>query len=210
MRNLLATEIYVAAWLPDAIEALIGLNRLPEAEPLVEALEANGRRLDWAWMPAVGCRSRALLLGAQGHVDQAVEAAEQALTEHDRLPMPFERARTVLVLGQLQRRQRRRAVAVATLQEALAAFEALGTPLWAEQARRALGRIDERSDRGAVLTASERRIAELVASGMSNREVAAKLFVSAKTVEVHLSRIYRKLGIRSRAELGWRITRPAP
>lgn len=206
----LATEIYVAAWLPDAIEALIGLNRLPEAEPLVEALEANGRRLDRAWMLAVGCRSRALLLGAQGHVDQAVEAAEQALTEHDRLPMPFERARTVLVLGQLQRRQRRRAVAVATLQEALAAFEALGTPLWAEQARRALGRIDERSDRGAVLTASERRIAELVASGMSNREVAAKLFVSAKTVEVHLSRIYRKLGIRSRAELGWRITRPAP
>ncbi|OBA84793.1 hypothetical protein A5642_25605 [Mycolicibacterium mucogenicum] len=203
-----ATEIYVAEWLPDAVEVLVGLGRLAEAEPLVEALEVNGRRLDRAWMLAVGGRCRALLLGAQGHVDQAAAEAEHALTEHDRLPMPFERARTLLVLGQLQRRQRRRAVAVATLQEALAAFEGLGTPLWAEQARRALGRIDERSDRGAVLTASERRIAELVASGMSNREVAAKLFVSAKTVEVHLSRIYRKLGIRSRAELGWRIARP--
>ncbi|SEA76006.1 ATP-, maltotriose-and DNA-dependent transcriptional regulator MalT [Mycobacterium sp. 283mftsu] len=205
-----ATEIYVAEWVPDAVDALVGLGRLAEAEPLVDALEGNGSRLGRAWMLAVGGRCRALLLGAQGHVDEATAVAGRALAEHDRLPMPFERARTVLVLGQLQRRQRRRAVAVATLQEALGAFEALGTPLWAEQARRALGRIDERSDRGAVLTASERRIAELVASGMSNREVAAKLYVSAKTVEVHLSRIYRKLGIRSRSELGWRITRPAP
>ncbi|MFL0293006.1 LuxR C-terminal-related transcriptional regulator [Mycobacterium sp. SMC-18] len=205
-----ATEIYVAEWVPDAVEALVGLGRLVEAESLVVALEANGRRLGRRWMLAVGGRCRALVLGALGRVDEAVAVAECALVEHDGLSMPFERARTVLVLGQLQRRQRRRAVAVVTLQEALAAFEGLGTPLWAEQARRALGRIDERSDRGAVLTASERRIAELVASGMSNREVAAKLFVSAKTVEVHLSRIYRKLGIRSRAELGWRITRPEP
>jgi len=203
-----ATEIYVAEWLPDAIEALVGLGRVAEAEPLVEALEANGRRLDRAWMLAVGGRCRALLLGAQGHVDQAAEVAELALAEHDRLSMPFERARTLLVLGQLQRRQRHRSVAAATLQKSLEEFEKLGTPLWVEQARRAAGRVDRRADRGDTLTDAERRIAELVAAGMSNREVAAKLFVSAKTVEVHLSRIYRKLAIRSRAELGWRIARP--
>jgi len=90
----------------------------------------------------------------------------------------------------------------------LAAFEALGTPLWAEQARRAAGRIRRQSEQSETLTDAERRIAELVASGMSNREVGAKLFISAKTVEVHLSKIYRKLGIRSRSELGWRIARP--
>ncbi|MGX9675137.1 LuxR C-terminal-related transcriptional regulator [Mycobacterium sp. HM-7] len=203
-----ATEIPVAAWLPDAVEALVGLGRVAEAEPLVEALEANGRRLDRAWMLAVGGRCRALLLGAQGHVDQAAEVAELALAEHDRLSMPFERARTLLVLGQLQRRQRHRSIAAVTLQKSLEEFEKLGTPLWAGQARRAAGRVDRRADRGDTLTDAERRIAELVAAGMSNREVAAKLFVSAKTVEVHLSRIYRKLAIRSRAELGWRIARP--
>ncbi|WP_244602383.1 response regulator transcription factor [Mycolicibacterium sp. NCC-Tsukiji] len=80
--------------------------------------------------------------------------------------------------------------------------------MWAEQARRAAGRIDPRAHPDGLLTASEYEIAELVASGMSNREVGAALFVSAKTVEVHLSRIYRKLGIRSRSELGWRIARP--
>lgn len=203
-----ATEIHVAAWLPDAVEALVGLGRWAEAVPLVDAVEANGRRLDRAWMLAVGGRCRALVLGAQGDLDRAVEMAQRALAEHDRLPMPFERARTLLVLGQLQRRQRHRSVAAATLQKSLGEFEKLGTPLWAEQARRAAGRVDRRADSGDTLTDAERRIAELVASGMSNREVGAKLFVSAKTVEVHLSRIYQKLGIRSRSELGWRIARP--
>ncbi|ORA37827.1 hypothetical protein BST13_07245 [Mycobacterium aquaticum] len=205
-----ATEIHVAAWVPDAVEAMIGLDRLTEAEPLIDALEENGRRLDRPWMLAVGGRCRALLLAAQGEPDRAVVVAQQALAEHDRLPMPFDRARTQLVLGQLQRRQRRRRVAVETLAQALATFEALGTPLWAAQARQATGRVDLRPARDNELTDAERRIAELVASGMSNREVAAKLFVSAKTVEVHLSRIYRKLGIRSRSELGWRIARPVP
>jgi DNA-binding CsgD family transcriptional regulator len=205
-----ATEIPVAAWLPDAVEALVGLGRWAEAVPLVDALEANGRRLDRAWMLAVGGRCRALLLGAQGDLDRAVGTAQRALAEHDRLPMPFDQARTLLVLGQLQRRQRHRSVAAATLQKSLAEFEKLGTTLWAEQARQAAGQVHRPAHHDDTLTDAEHRIAELVASGMSNREVGAKLFVSAKTVEVHLSRIYRKLGIRSRAELGWRITRPAP
>lgn len=123
------------------------------------------------------------------------------MAHHDRLPMPFERARTQLLVGQLHRRQRRRDVASATLREALATFEALGTPLWAERARAELNRASGTRS-GAELTATERQVAECAASGMSNRDVAAALFISPKTVEANLSRIYRKLNIRSRAELG--------
>lgn len=203
-----ATEIYVTPFLPDAVEALIQLGRHRGAEPLIEALESNGRRLDRPWMLACGGRCRALLLAERGDLAGATEAVERALAEHDRLPMPFERARTLLVLGQLQRRQRHRTSALETVQRAAAEFETIGAALWAEQSRRAAGRIDPHAHPDDLLTASEYEIAELVASGMSNREVGAALFVSAKTVEVHLSRIYRKLGIRSRSELGWRIARP--
>jgi DNA-binding NarL/FixJ family response regulator len=115
--------------------------------------------------------------------------------------MPFERARTQLLLGQLQRRQRRRETAATTLKDALRTFELLGTRLWADRAKAELARgTPGRRDPGG-LTPSEQRVAELAVSGMSNREIAAALFVSAKTVEVNLSRIYRKLNIRSRIEL---------
>jgi DNA-binding NarL/FixJ family response regulator len=83
----------------------------------------------------------------------------------------------------------------------LAAFEELGTPLWAERARVELNRASGMRTR-AELTASEQRVAELAATGITNREMAAALFISPKTVEANLSRIYRKLNIRSRAELG--------
>jgi len=204
----MATEIFVAPFLPDAAEALIQAGRPDEAEPMVNALESNGRRLDRPWMLACGARCRALLLAARGDLDEAAETAQQALIEHNRLPMPFERARTQLLLGQLQRRQRHREAATATIRDALATFETLGTTRWAEQARRAGDRVHRGSAGTEVLTATEQRIAELAASGMTNREVGTTLFISAKTVEVHLSRIYRKLGIRSRSELGWQINRP--
>jgi DNA-binding NarL/FixJ family response regulator len=121
--------------------------------------------------------------------------------EHQRVPMPFELARTQLLAGQLQRRQKQREVASATLREALSVFESLGTTLWAERARAELNRASGARAR-AELTASERRVAELAATGVTNREMAAALFISPKTVEATLSRIYRKLNIRSRAELG--------
>ncbi|OBG24631.1 LuxR family transcriptional regulator [Mycobacterium sp. 852002-51057_SCH5723018] len=195
------TEIFVAPFLPDAVEALIGLGRLDDAEPLVAALERNGRRLDRPWMLAVGARCRAMLMAGGGDVTGALATAERAMTEHKRLPMPFERARTQLLLGQLQRRHRRRDAAIATLQEALQTFEQLGTALWAERAKAELARgsLDRRGSE--TLTATEERVAELAASGMTNRDVAAALFISPKTVEVNLSRIYRKLNIRSRTEL---------
>jgi DNA-binding CsgD family transcriptional regulator len=174
---------------------------------LIDSLENNGRRLDRPWMLAVGARCRAMLLAGRGDLGAATAAAELAMTEHDRLPMPFERARTQLLLGQLQRRQRRRDVASANVGAALATFEELDTPLWSARARQSLARSDVSAGPAKLLTAGERRVAELAASGMTNREVAAALFVSPKTVEVHLTRIYRKLDVRTRAELVRRIDR---
>jgi DNA-binding CsgD family transcriptional regulator len=196
------TEILLAAFLPDAAEALIHLRLLNEARPLIEALEDNGGRLDRAWMLAVGGRCRAMLLAAEGDLDAAVDAAAEAMSQHERLPMPFERARTQLILGQLQRRQRHREASTTALREALDTFEHLGAPLWADRARAELARTDVSSARASELTVSERRVAELAASGMTNRDVASALFISPKTVEANLVRIYSKLGIHSRAELG--------
>jgi DNA-binding NarL/FixJ family response regulator len=143
-----------------------------------------------------------MLLAAQGDVDAAGTLAARALREHDRLSMPFERARTLLLLGQIQRRQRRKEPASASLQEALGIFERLHAPLWADRARAELARANVGPRQSGQLTPSEQRVAELAASGMRNRDVATELFISPKTVEANLARIYRKLGIKSRAELG--------
>jgi DNA-binding CsgD family transcriptional regulator/tetratricopeptide (TPR) repeat protein len=201
----MGTELITASYVPDAVEALVGVGRIAEAEQLTVRLEADGSRLDRPWMLAIGGRCRAMLYAATGDLDAAVAAAELALTHHERLPMPFERARTQLLYGQLQRRARRQAAAAATLSEALAAFTGLDTPLWVERARDELARTNTRPRSGSVLTPSEQRVAELVATGMTNREVASSLFVSPKTVEANIERIYRKLDIHSRAELGTRI-----
>ena len=92
-----------------------------------------------------------------------------------------------------------------TLGEALARFETLGAPLWAEQARAELARIGGRVSSGDELTEAERRIAGLVGEGHTNREVAAALFLTEHTVETALTRVYRKLGVRSRTELARRL-----
>lgn len=200
------TGIMAIMFLPDAAEALVGLGRLTEAEQLVDRLELHGGQLDRPWLLAVGGRCRALLLAAGGDVDAASLAAEHAMAQHDRLPMPFERARTQLLLGQLQRRQRRKDAGAATVREALNTFEHLGTPLWADRARAELARANIGPRRTVELTPSEQQVAELAAAGKTNRDIAATLFISPKTVEVNLSRIYRKLGIRSRVELGQHVS----
>jgi DNA-binding NarL/FixJ family response regulator len=199
-----STEIVAASFIPDAVEAYVELGRADEAEPLADALQRNGRRLDRAWMLALGARCRAMVLAAHGDAEAAMQSAQRAMAEHDRLAMPFERARTQLLLGQLQHRQRDEE-ATATLRDALTVFEQLDTPLWADRARAELARSDRRANAPDHLTPAEQRVAELAASGMTNRAVAGLLFVSPKTVEAALARVYRKLGIRSRAELGRRM-----
>jgi DNA-binding CsgD family transcriptional regulator len=202
-------EPTAAPFAADAVEALVGVGRLDEARALVEQLQSNGHRLDRAWALALGARCRALLLAAEGDLDGAHASAEAALVEHERLPMPFERARTLLVVGRIRRRLRRKRAAAEALQEALDVFEALGARLWAAQAGADLDRVAGRRAGPAELTPSEHRVAELAATGLTNREVAAALFISPKTVEANLARIYRKLSIRSRAELGRLLAPPA-
>ena len=194
------TEIVAGAFLPDAVEALTALGRVAEAEPLVAALETNGARLDRPWMLAVGARGRAQVQAAMGDLDSALKSTERALGHHERLPMPFERARTLLLAGQLQRRRRRTHPGRAMLTEAVAVFEELGSPLWAQRARRELTRLEKRAA-GTALTEAERQVAKHATEGMTNNQIAALLYVSAKTVEMHLSSAYRKLGIRSRTQL---------
>jgi DNA-binding CsgD family transcriptional regulator len=199
------TEIITAWFYPDVVEALIAVDRVDEALPLVTALETNGRRLDRPWMLAVGGRCRAMTLAARGDVDGAMAAVTGALRQHDRLAMPFERARTALLLGELHRRQRRRDAATATLSEALAVFDGLGAAIWADRARTELARLSPRTTSQRLLTATEQRVAELAAAGKTNRDIAAELFVSTKTVEATLGRVYRKLGVRGRVALGRRM-----
>jgi DNA-binding CsgD family transcriptional regulator len=194
-----------APFLPDAVEALVRLHRLQEAEPLLAALEASAARVDRAAALAAASRCRALLLAEHGDAEAAADAIGQALHQHDRVPMPIERARTLLVKGQLERRARRWRAAQQSLHQALAIFEQAGADAWAGQARTELGRVRLHHRPEGELTDSETRVAELAATGLTNREVAAQLFMSPKTVEATLARAYRKLGIRSRAELGARL-----
>lgn len=198
-------EIFNSFFVPDAVEALVAVGRAAEALPLIERFETDGRRLDRPWLQAVGGRCRAMELAARGDVDGAVAVITEAMDHHERLPMPFERARTALLLGQLQRRQRQKEAAAATLGDALETFESIGAASWAQRARDELARVNVRPSRDRGLTPSERRVAELAASGMTNRDIAAALFISIKTVEANLGRVYRKLGVRGRIALARKL-----
>jgi DNA-binding CsgD family transcriptional regulator len=194
--------------LPDEIEALIGLGELDQAEPLIEELDAQGQALDRAWALAAAARGRGLLAAAHGNPQDALAHLQQALQEHKRLTRPFELARTLRAQGMVLRRHKHKAAAKASLEQALGIFERLGAPLWVEATSAELGRVGLRPAAAvdvSGITAAEARVAELVAAGRSNREVAGELFMSPKTVEAHLSRIYRKLGVRSRAELAHKL-----
>jgi DNA-binding CsgD family transcriptional regulator len=199
------TEPIRAFFLPDAIEALVALDELERAERLTDMLTARGRQLDRSFALATSARCSALLCAARGDLDRAIREIERALDEHRRLPMPLELGRTLLVKGQIERRTKRKAAAKESLHRALAIFEDVGAPLWAEKARAEVSRVGLRRMASEELTQTERRVAELAVAGLKNREVAAQLFLSPKTVEANLARVYRKLGIRSRAELGARL-----
>ena len=191
--------------LADTLEALIAVGELAEAERKLVTWEQRARALDRSWALAITARCRALLLAAQGDLVGAQAGFERALAEHARTQDPFQHARTLLAQGVTQRRAKQRGAARLTLEQALAIFERLGAPLWAEKARSELARIGGRAPSRGELTEAERRIAALVAEGRTNREVAAALFVTEHTVEGVLTRVYRKLGVRSRTELAHRL-----
>jgi DNA-binding CsgD family transcriptional regulator len=188
----------------DGVEALVGLGRLDDAEGLLETLRheaARGHR--WA-APAVD-RCAALLLVARGDLDAAATAADRAADGFDAIEFPLDRARALYVGGEALRRSGMRRLAAEKLEAAREIFARLGASLWVDRAETELRRARPRPRRDSELTSAERRVAALVASGKANREVAAQLFTTVATVEAHLTRIYRKLGLRSRTELARRV-----
>lgn len=193
----------------DHVEALIELGRLDEAADLLDWHEGNAVRLGRRGAIAACLRCRGLLAAAEGKLDDSLAAFQQALAGHEAVELPFDQARTLLALGAALRRAKRKADARERLDEAVAAFDELGATTFAERARVERGRISGRRSKGG-LTPTERRIAELVAEGRSNKEVAAALFVTVKTVEANLSRVYAKLGLRSRAELARQLAEREP
>jgi DNA-binding CsgD family transcriptional regulator len=191
----------VVHWLPDQIEALVALGELDRARRLTDLLEERGAATGRRWAIATGARSRALLLAAEGDLDAAVSAIGAARSAQVDLPYPVECARTELVAGDVLIRARQVAGARQAYDAAVEAFERVGTPWWAARARAARRRVGGRAPAGDRLTETELQVAVLAANGSSNREIAERLFVSPRTVESHLSAVYRKLAIRSRTQL---------
>jgi DNA-binding NarL/FixJ family response regulator len=145
-------------------------------------------------------------LASPGYDELAAEALTQAADGYAAAGLRFDQARTLLVLGRWQRRLRKWGAARRTLEAAVAAFDAMGSPGWADQARSELARVGARRPKpSGQLTHSEQRVAELAATGLSNKEIAQALFVTVNTVEAHLSHAYAKLGVRSRGQLTARL-----
>ena len=193
-------------WIADQVEALLELDRVDEAVQILDAWQADARRLDRKWMLAHATRCRGLVAAARGAVEDSASLLEDAVAQHEHAGDRFGRARALLALGVVRRRERQKRAARDAIGAALDEFEQLGAATWVEKARAELGRIGGRT-RVEGLTPAERRVAALVAEARTNREVAAALFIGERTVETHLSHVYAKLGVRSRAELA-RTFRP--
>jgi DNA-binding CsgD family transcriptional regulator len=193
-------EVELAAE-PDLVEALVRLGRSHEAAAVVDAWVERGAQAATPWAPPLLAACRALLAD-----DGMFEPLfDKALELHRAVEDPYLEARTRLAYGERLRRSGRRVLAREELRSAHAIFATLQCDVWASRASRELRASGERlrsaAASGDELTPQEREIALQVASGKANKEVAASLFLSPKTVEFHLSRVYRKLSVSSRTEL---------
>ncbi len=195
----------ISRFVPDLIEAHLLCGNAERARILLAWLEERARSTGLSHPAAAAARCRGLLAADAG---QSVAAFEAARREHARRSMPFELARTLLCEGEVLRRWRRPAAARSALREALGLFERLGARPWADRAAAELAATGIRTvsskfraARIDALTPQELQIARMVADGLNNAEAAAAMFLSRKTVETHLTRVYRKLEIRSRTDL---------
>ena len=189
-------------------EALLEVGRIGDAVDLLDVWVTDAARLGRERVLAQVARCRGLVAAAGGDLEAALALLEHAVSRHEAVGDPFGRARALLALGITRRRARQKREAREAIEAALKAFEAIGAAGWAATARGEVGQIGGRT-RQEGLTSAERRVAALVAEGRTNREVAAALFLGERTVETHLSHVYAKLGVRSRAELA-RVYRPEP
>jgi DNA-binding CsgD family transcriptional regulator len=192
---------------PDLVEALVELGRTGEADEVTRWLAGAAVAQRHPWAQASADRCAALVRLASEPYDEEVSAALwTAADRYDELGLPFDAARSVLALGRVQRRLRKWGAARRSLDRAVAAFDDLASPGWADDARSELSRVGARRPRASgELTPAERRVVELASEGRSNKEIAQALFVTVHTVEAHLTNAYGKLGVRSRAQLAARI-----
>lgn len=165
-----------------------------------------GLALDRAWAVAVGARSLGLVAAADGELEEAEARLAGAVERKRALAMPIELGRPLLAHGRALRRVKRKRPARDALEEAGALFSATGAELWNGAVREELARIGGRAPSMLDLTQTEREVARLAASGRSNKEIAARLFMSPKTVKSNLARVFRKAGARSRTQLGHLIS----
>ena len=185
------------------MEALIGVGDLDRAAAW---LAAHRSRSHDPVADARAARCRGALAAARGDAQEALSELTQAIALEDRMTAePVARGRTLLLIGSVHRRQKQRRAAREVLAEAMAQFEGAGAQLWLERAGEELARVSGRAPGGDALTVTELRVADLVVRGLSNRDIAAELFVTVRTVESTLTRIYSKLGVQSRTQLASRI-----
>jgi DNA-binding CsgD family transcriptional regulator len=194
----------LAFWTDEYVEALLELGRTDEARAVVDDWDAQIQRSGHVLAPAQVLRCRGMLAAAANDGELAVETFSAAVAAHEPADEPLERGRALLSLGQASRRLKQKRAAREALEVALAQFEEIGAVWWVTRARAELGSVGGRT-RVEGLTPAEQRVADLVAQGKTNREVAGTLFLGETTVEKHLSRIYAKLGVRSRTELARRL-----
>jgi DNA-binding CsgD family transcriptional regulator len=186
---------------PELVGALAELGRLAEAQAVTDRLRDLAEEQEHPWGLAAAKRCAAIL-----RLPDEAPALSQAADDYERLGLRGDAAHTLLALGRGLRRHRKWGGARDALERAAAAFDALDSPGWAEEARSELARVGARRPTpSGELTPAERRVVELAADGSSNKEIAQALFVSVRTVEAHLTHAYAKLGVRSRAQLTSRL-----
>jgi DNA-binding CsgD family transcriptional regulator len=208
-------EPSVLRWHSDLASGLVAVGELEEAEDTLRAARAAivNEKHNAGVMSRLD-RAEALLQTERGELNLAVSLIGAAARRFELLGQPIEQGHTLLVLGQIERRRRRHAAARTAVSQALSIFNRIGAKPWVDQAARTLARVAGTAETRdqvtptaalAALTATEAGIAAMVREGASNREIATRMFLSVKTVEAALTRIYRKLGVRSRTQLSSRL-----
>jgi DNA-binding CsgD family transcriptional regulator len=195
-------------FVPDLVEALVSLGRADEAEALLDDYERRAQEFGRTWAILGAARCRAMLALTRGDPPAAVSVLEPVVDKLPVLGRRFERGRALLVLGPARRHAMQKRGARDALDQALVIFDELGARGWADRTRAERGRISGRAPASGGLTPAEQRVAALVAEGRTNREVAAALFVTEHTVESHLRNVFRKMRVRSRAQLARRFAEP--
>jgi DNA-binding CsgD family transcriptional regulator len=187
---------------PELVQGLVEAGDLEPAQRVTSRLAELAARDHHPWAAITVDRCQAMVTLAGSGTDVAASQLEAAAEAYDAIGLRFDAARCRLSLGRAQRRRRQWGSARGATEQAIAMFDAIGSPGWSQQARDELGRMGaSRTSAVGELTASEQRTAELAAAGLSNKEIARELSVGVHTVEVHLSRVYAKLGVRSRGQL---------